>query len=480
MPTHAIVNFGRNVRVAPRHLYTPATEAEVLAILDRHSSGKVRVIGALHAWSPAIECADAIVDLRRFNHVEIERTADGAVWATIGGGCRIKHLLRKLHALADVTLPSVGLITEQTIAGAIATATHGSGKSSLSHYVDEIRVAAYDPATGKARFYTWDTGAELRAARCAVGCMGIVLSVRIRCVPRYEVAETVVPCATLDEVLAEEDRFLLQQFYLIPHRWTYFVQRRVAAPFRDRRSWSAKLYRAYWFLGIDLGLHLIIKMLVSVLQDRAAARWFHRRILPLLIVRNTTVQDHAERMMTMRHELFRHLEIEIFVPQRNVRPAATFVQAILQVFDGALAEPPVEIASALAQIGLADELRHLRGTFTHHYPITWRRVLPDDTLISMTSGGEPWYAISFITYQEPRDRFLALASFLARSMMARFDGRLHWGKHFPASGADVAHAYADLAEFRALCQQVDPRGVFRNAFIERVLFRDGRPRPEHR
>jgi hypothetical protein len=477
MPTHTIVNFGRNVRATPRHLYTPTTEAEVLAILDRHAAGKVRVIGALHAWSPAIACTDVIVDLRRFDRIKTERTADGVVWANIGGGCRIKHVLRTLHALADVTLPSVGLITEQTIAGAIATATHGSGKSSLSHYVDEMRVAAYDPATGKARIYTWNGGAALRAARCAVGCMGIVLSVRIRCVPRYDVAETIVPCRALDEVLAEEDRFPLQQFYLIPHRWTFFVQRRVAAPFRDRRSWSAKLYRAYWFLGIDLGLHLIIKFLVSLLQDRAATRWFYRRILPLLIVSNTTVQDHAERMLTMRHELFRHLEIEIFVRQRHVRPAAIFVQAILQVFDGALAEPPGAIASALAHVGLADELQHLRGTFTHHYPITWRRVLPDHTLISMTSGSEPWYAISFITYQEPRERFLALASFLARSMMALFDARLHWGKYFPDSAADVAHGYAELAEFRALCRRVDPKGVFRNVFTERVLFSDGPARP---
>src|SRR5579859_7200756 len=99
MPTHAIVNFGHNLRVTPRHLYTPTTEAEVLAILDRHSDGKVRVVGALHAWSPAIACTDAIMDLRRFDGVEIDRTADGAVWATIGGGCRIKNLLRKLHAL---------------------------------------------------------------------------------------------------------------------------------------------------------------------------------------------------------------------------------------------------------------------------------------------------------------------------------------------------------------------------------------------
>src|SRR5207302_3893611 len=162
--------------------------------------------------------------------------------------------VRKLHWLADVTLPSIGLVTEQTIAGAISTATHGSGKQSLSHFVEEVRAAAYDPVTGKARIYTWKGGPELRAARCAVGCMGIILSVRLRCVPKYDVAETMVPCATLDDVLAEEGRFPLQQFFLIPHRWSYFAQRRVAAPtVRPKRSLSAKLYRVWWFLWIDVG-----------------------------------------------------------------------------------------------------------------------------------------------------------------------------------------------------------------------------------
>ena len=80
-------------------------------------------------------------------------------------GCRIKQILQKLNASADLTMPSIGLITQQTIAGAIATATHGSGRYSLSHYTTEIRVAAYDPETG-ARIYSWNNGPELRAARC--------------------------------------------------------------------------------------------------------------------------------------------------------------------------------------------------------------------------------------------------------------------------------------------------------------------------
>jgi xylitol oxidase len=97
-------------------------------------------------------------------------------------------------------------------------------------------------------------------------------------------------------------------------------------------------------------------------------------------------------------------------------------------------------------------------------------VLPDDTLISMTADAtEPYYAISFITYVEPRDAFYQLASFLADSMTLLFEARLHWGKYFPLEHSPVAAAYPKLAEFRGICRQTDPHGVFRNEFVQKVL-----------
>lgn len=471
MKDHAgpIINFGGNIRFTPRYHYAPTSETEVLELLDRHVDGKVRVVGALHSWSPAVVTEDVLVDLRHLRSVAVHQGTDGDVWATVGGGCRIKHLLRQLHALSPATLPSLGLITEQTIAGAISTGTHGSGKHSLSHYMEELRVAAFDAETGKARIYVWNEGAELRAARCGLGCMGIILSVRFRCIPKYDVAETVTSCATIDEVLRLESQFPLQQFFLIPHRWSYFVQRRQPVS-PQKRSWSAILYRAYWFLGIDIGLHLVIKLLASLLRSPLAIRFFYQTILSRLILKNRTMIDASDRMLVMEHELFRHLEIEIFVPASQVVRAAEFVRHVLAVFDGRTTAIPDEISSALKEIGLYEPLLRQRGTFTHHYPIAFRRVLADDTLISMAGGtNEAYYSISFITYVEPRECFFAMASFLAHSMTALFLARLHWGKHFPLSNVEIESVYPHLEEFRRICRETDPRGVFRNEFTDRVL-----------
>jgi hypothetical protein len=466
-----VTNFGGNIQFSPRCCYAPSTEAQVLELLDRHATGKVRVVGSLHSWSAVVVSEDVLVDLRRLDTVTIQQDPDGTVWATVGGGCRIKHLLRKLHTLAGVTMPSLGLVTEQTIAGAISTATHGSGKHSLSHYMTEVRVAAYDPDTGKARIFVWNEGSELRAARCSLGCMGIILSVRFRCIKQYDVAETNVPCDTLEQALRLQEQYPLQQFFLMPHSWAYYGQCRVAVDGPvSKRGWSASLYRAYWFFALDLGFHFIIKLLASVLDSPRLTRFFYRKLLASLIYSNRTVVDVSDRMLTMEHELFKHLEIEIFVSASQIRPALEFVRAVLVCCDDRDADVPDQLVQTLKGIDMDQSLQRLRGTFSHHYPICVRRVLADDTLISMTAGlSEDSYAISLITYVEPREPFLAVASFLAHSMTRLFQARLHWGKYFPLRHAEIEKSYPALAQFRGLCRKYDPRGVFHNEFAERVL-----------
>src|SRR5688572_26264945 len=179
METNTVSNFGRNVTFTPSEVFTPRTEEEVLAILDQHRGRNIRCIGRLHSWSPAPSCEDILLDLRLLNQVDIRARGDER-WATIGAGCQLKRALIELDRLAGVTLPTLGLVTEQTIAGAATTATHGSGKSSLSHYLDEIRIATYDPVTGRAMIRVVSNGPELQAARCSLGCLGVIVSVGIR------------------------------------------------------------------------------------------------------------------------------------------------------------------------------------------------------------------------------------------------------------------------------------------------------------
>ncbi len=115
----------------------------------------------------------------------------------------------------------------------------------------------------------------------------------------------------------------------------------------------------------------------------------------------------------------------------------------------------------------------------HHYPLFFRRVLPEDTLISMAASREaPIYSISLFTYDAPSDRdtYYAFCSLVARVLRTLVDARLHWGKHFPLQYDDIAGLYPRLEKFRALCRTYDPDGVLRNAYNRRVLgLPPGRP-----
>jgi FAD/FMN-containing dehydrogenase len=466
-PMPKIVNFGQNVRFIPRRVYTPRTEGELLDILNRHRSGQIRVVASRHAWSEAIVSDDALIDMRHFNYVCIHQQA-GKTFATVGGGCRIKHLLMVLNQ-RGLTTPSVGLITEQTIAGAISTGTHGSGRHSLSHYISALRIACFPADVDAAQIREVTEGAELRAARCGLGCLGVIVDVTFRCVPQYFVREKLTPCNSIEEVLARQVDAPLQQFFLIPHLWRYYAQERAVSD-NNQASFSAPLYRLYWFLTIDVGLHLILKLFAAVLRSKRLIRFLFRRLLPAAIFPRWVVTDRSDRMLVMEHELFRHLEMELFVPAAHLVAAAEYVTQVLQVADGSRTEVPAVVKERLRSAGLLEALTSIQGTFSHHYVVCFRRVLADDTLISMSSGREDcWYAISFITYVQPREPFYNLARFLAASMAKLYNARLHWGKWFPLGAEEVRQMYPALCEFQEVCRQFDPRGVFRNKYVASVL-----------
>jgi FAD/FMN-containing dehydrogenase len=457
-----IHNFGRNVAFEPAVILTPRSEAEVLEILARHRGRNIRVVGRLHSWSEAPRGDDVLLDLRHLNHVQTEVRGDG-VWATVGAGCQIKRLLTELEQQANVTTPSLGLITEQAIAGAISTGTHGSGRHSLSHDMDEVRVAVYDAVTGEPVVRTITSGPELQAARCSLGCLGVILSVGFRGRPAYRVEEHFARYATLAEVLVAEESFPLQQFYLVPWLWQYYAQHRreTDAP----RSRLAGLYRWYCFLNLDVGMHLGVIALSRWVQAGWLTRLFYRHLVPATVIRGWRVVDRSQHLLIMEHELFRHIETEIFVPRAHLAEALDFVQRALQHAGGDRDAFDASWQERLEQHGLWHELLALSGRHVHHYPICVRQVLPDDTLLSMASGGsEPWYAISLISYARPGDRagFFAVAQALTDVLAALCDGRPHWGKHCPLTAPQAAALYPRRAEFQRVASEFDPAGQFRN------------------
>ena len=469
--TNDVANFGRNIEFRPAAIFRPASVEELVEILNRHQGQEIRAVGRLHSWSQAPCTSGVMLDLRELDSVEIDQTGAFPT-VTVGAGCQLKRLI-ELLAVAGLALPSLGLIDEQSVAGATATGTHGSGKHSLSHYVESVSLAHFDEQTGEAKISVIDSGPDLHAARCSLGLLGVIVSLKFRCRLRYNIEENALTHDSLRSVLALETDYPQQQFYLMPWSWRYFGHHRVetTAP----RSWFASLYRAYCFGVVDVGLHVVIYVLVKLLKFAWPVRFFYQRILPLTIIRNWKVVDDASAMLVMKHQLFRHVEIELFVQRAELEPATRLLIDVIAVFGDQELQNPHATKACLMETKKWHELQQYRGKYVHHYPICFRQVLCDETLISMASPGnegeQDWYAISLISYQWPDQRqgFLAFADFVGPLFAEIFGGRCHWGKYNPLGNSLIERGYPAIQEFRSVKRRFDPSGVFQNDWFRKIF-----------
>ncbi|GAA4454465.1 D-arabinono-1,4-lactone oxidase [Novipirellula rosea] len=442
-----IENFGRNLTIRTTKFCCPQSETELLGFLDANRDSKIRAIGRLHSWSQVIEANEVVVDMRHFRAIELRQSGSETV-VRVGAGCQIKDVVNALQQ-SGLTLPTLGLIDEQSVAGAIATGTHGSGRQSLSHFVSAVRIASFfdDGRHAELDWIGTDQPQRLRAARSSLGCLGVVTEVELPVRKQYRIEEHLRRYETLEEVIDQEAKYPLQQFYLVPWRWDFFAQHRVETD--RKRSWHAGLYRAFWSLGMDTMLHVAICSLARWLPDRCTTIAF-RHLIPRLIPQNWKVVDRSDRQLTMQHERFRHIEVEIFVPQKHLKDSISVAIDLLKNYAS----------------------RSASERYVHHYPICIRRVLPDDTLVSPGSGGkEPWYTLSFISYARPAERqgFEAFATEIVRVMATRFDARPHWGKFCPIDAKTVAKLYPNWDDFRREVSSVGDDFPFVNDWLLEFL-----------
>jgi hypothetical protein len=313
----------------------------------------------------------------------------------------------------------------------------------------------------------------------------------MQCRTAYAVEEHFREYKQIEPVLESEANYPLQQFFVVPWRWTYVVQHR-----RETLAKSSILLRTYqWYryLVFDWAMHLLILLCVRVLKSNLSVRTVFRFILPHCVIRNWRTNGPSTAQLVMEHELFRHVESELFVPKAALPDALAFLKQVL--LHAADVSPILESDHPTNEVDsrFASDLIHIRGSYCHHYPICVRKILADDTLISMAScsghcgetddrrkaniaSGESgcWYSITLTNYQKGKDResFEQVVSFLARNMAIRFSARPHWGKLCPLEPTQLSKLYPAFERFRKVCMQQDPNQVFSNRWTSQLLSED--------
>lgn len=196
-------NWSGSLRFTPRALVEPRDEDELCQIVCQAASNgeTVRVVGAGHSSTPLVETSDLLVSLAKLQAVEIDGLSAGE--AAVGAGVTLGDagIALRRH---DLAFANLGDVDYQTVAGAVGTGTHGTGKrlpTLASHLIGGRLVTG----SGERETFTLECQPErVNAMRVSLGVLGILTTLRLRLIPAYRVRRSTW-CAGIDDCL---DQFM--------------------------------------------------------------------------------------------------------------------------------------------------------------------------------------------------------------------------------------------------------------------------------
>jgi L-gulono-1,4-lactone dehydrogenase len=420
-------NWSGNQQAVAVDVLTPGSVDEVAALVkDASGSGRrVKVVGSGHSFT-AIAVAD---DRRMYLHrlaglVEIDGTL-----VTVQAGMPM-YTLNALLAEHGLAMPNLGDIDAQTVAGAIATGTHGTGAghSTLASCVEAITLV-----TGTGTILHLDSTSELfPAARLGLGAIGIVVEITLRCVPAFTLLADERPMpltevlAQLDEQIATHDHV---EFFWYPYTERAQLKRNRTVPVSDRplrkfRQWLDDEFLSNTVFQGVCRVGRAVPALVPAI-NAVSARALGAR----------TYTDRSDRVFcTPRRVRFLEMEYEI--------PRAALSEAL----------------SALPRI--IEEL-----PFKVQFPVEVRFTAADDIWLSHGYHRDSAYIAIHQYAGAPYEPYFRAFE----QVVIPLGGRPHWGKLHYRDAASLRTQYSRFDDFLAVRDRLDPDRVFANPYLTRVL-----------
>jgi L-gulono-1,4-lactone dehydrogenase len=388
----------------------------------------VRVAGSGHSCNDSVPTDGHLLTIAALDRVlDVDRES-GLV--RVEAGITLRALNRELDAVG-LALPNLGSIDLQTLAGAIATDTHGSGLH-LPNLAGQVEAVELVTASGEVIEIDGDDPAGLRAARVSLGALGVVTAVTLRCVPAFAVEESESPMPR-DEVLARLDELLERnehyELWAFPHSDVALVTERN----RTERPPSRRGAAATW---IDQVLMRNYVLSAACKVARTAPR------LGPPLTRTTVGAARPARRVDVSHRIF---------AGPRLLPVVESEWAV-----------PLEAAATV----LEETLRLLReARYPVPLPIGCRFGGATDAALSLAAGRRSAYVDVLIYRGLDWRRWVEPIE----ELMDGLGGRPHWGKRFAAGAGSLAPRYPDWDAFQDVRTRLDPEGRFANGYVERVL-----------
>jgi xylitol oxidase len=402
-----VSNWAGNVRFRALRRHRPTSLAALRDLVA--ASPAVRVLGTGHSFNAIADTTGDLVSVAALPP-DVDIDSDRGT-VRVAAGLRYGDVAPRLHA-AGWALPNLASLPHLSIAGAVATGTHGSGDSNgnLATTVVGLDVVLADGSA-------W-TPPDVRPWVVGLGALGVVTHLTLRLVPTFEIAQYVY-----DGVPVPADPAEVDELFGAGYSVSLFTR------------WTGTGNQA-WVKGPPAGT-VAPRWLGGTLADGP------RHPIPGAPAESCTVQQGIPGPWHERLPHFRadatpsagdELQSEYLVP----RDLATDALA-------AMATVGERVAPALH----VSELRTVAADELWLSP-SYRR----DSL-----------AIHFTWVNDAAAVGPAMAA--VEEALAPLDARPHWGKLFGYGG--FRERYERFDDFVALVRQHDPTGKFRNAWLDRVL-----------
>ena len=413
-------NWAGNYEYRAQRILQPADLDELREIVT--TAPKIRALGSRHSFNDLADTAadvDGVLVSTASLPAGISIDAEART-VTVGGGVRYGDLARELQA-AGWALHNLASLPHISVAGAIATATHGSGdrNGNLSTAVSGLRILT---ASGELVSLTrGDT--EFAGAAVALGALGVVTDVTLDIRPTFDARQRLFAGVPWEAVLDRFDEVTSAAYSV--SLFTTWEEDTVSL------AWLKELDGAPTAIGDDF--------------FGAPALTEARHMIPTMDVRNTTQQlgvagPWSERLAHFRFEFTpsngEEIQSEYLVPRARAVEAIRAVRALAPVI-----APLLQISEI-------------------------RTVAADDLWLSSAYGTDA-VGLHFTWLRDQAGVEAVLPA--VEAALLPLGARPHWGKLFVDADGVVPTLYPQLDAFRALADRLDPEGRFRNPFLTRLL-----------
>jgi FAD-linked oxidoreductase len=425
-------NWAGNQRCAPKGVHGPTSTTEVARIVRTvaEAGERVKVIGGAHSFTDIAMTDGHLLSLDAMNRVLAVGGPEGFD-VTVQAGIRLYDLNDEL-ASRGLAMPNLGDINTQSIAGAIGTATHGTG---AGHGNIATTIVGLEIVTGDGSICRVDEDNDpelLRVARVGLGALGIVTEVTLRCVPTFNLhaVETIEP---LTDLLADFGRVMHAtdhvEFYWMPGARRCQVKRNTRTEMPAAPQSKPAYIRDKW-IAENLAFGTVCR--VGRRFPKAAPR------IAKLITSAASEReliDRSDRIFSSPRRV-RFVEMEYGIPFDAVPDAIGRIGALV----ASLPFPPL-------------------------FPIEVRASAGDDIPLSTANGrASGWIAVHQYIGAPYESYFQGV-----ENIMNDYAGRPHWGKlHFQSANTLVSR-YPEWDRFQEARARLDPNGTFANTYTDRVL-----------